>query len=368
MTTRSCLRPLAAAAGLLVLVGAASCGGSGSGSGSASGVDTSPAKVSGPLQVYAYEDGFTPGYVKSFKQEYPKVQLETQAFQSSTEALTKLRTGAVSPDVINTCVDENAAEEVKLGVFRPLDVSKIPNWKDIDPALKKLPGVMSGGKVYVIPVDAGDGGIQYDPRHVKPAPTSWKDLFDPRYAGEASIEDNPVTAIDAGALALGIEDPLHMTEAQLQQVKQFLIQHKSQFRTWWQSDTDEEQLYKTGEIWISSGYRDDSFVVSKSGVPNDFVLPKEGSLEWTCGYGISAHAHNLNAAYAMLNWYAGVAAETYEAKTWHYRIANVKARAALPQSVLAASGNNQKLTHPIPASEPANYTEWVQVWQEVKAG
>jgi spermidine/putrescine transport system substrate-binding protein len=364
MTTRSCLRPLAAAAGLLALVGAAACGGSGS----AASIDTSPAKVSGPLKVYAYEDGFTPGYVASFKAEYPNVQLQTQAFQSSTEALTKLRTGAVSPDVINTCVDENAAEEVRLGVFRPLDVSKIPNWKDIDPALKKLPGVESGGKVYVIPVDAGDGGIQYDPRHVKPAPTSWKDLFDPRYAGEASIEDNPVTAIDAGALALGIEDPLHMTEAQLQQVKQFLIQHKSQFRTWWQSDTDEEQLYKTGEIWISSGYRDDSFVVSKSGVPNDFVLPKEGSLEWTCGYGISAHAHNLNAAYAMLNWYAGVAAETYEAKTWHYRIANVKARAALPQAVLAASGNNQKLTHPIPASEPANYTEWVQVWQEVKAG
>ncbi len=49
-----------------------------------------------------------------------------------------------------------------------------------------------------------------------------------------------------------------MTEAQLQQVKNFLIAHRSDFRTWWESDTDEEQLYKTGEIWISSsGYRDD---------------------------------------------------------------------------------------------------------------
>jgi hypothetical protein len=36
--------------------------------------------------------------------------------------------------------------------------------------------------------------------------------------------------------------------------------------------------------------------------------------------------------------------------------------------VLVASGNNQKLTHPIPASEPTNYTEWVQVWQDVKSG
>jgi spermidine/putrescine-binding protein len=362
--TRRLRRPLSVAAGLLLLA-AAGCGGSSSTGGS---IATSPAQVSGQLKVYAYEDGFTPGYVKSFKAEYPKVQLQTQAFGSSTSALTKLRTGAVSPDVINTCVDENAAEEVKLGVFQPLDISKIPNWKYIDPELKKLPGVMSGGKVYVVPVDAGDGGIQYDPRHVHPAPTSWKDLFDPRYAGEASLEDNPVTAIDAGALALGIEDPLHMDDAQLQQVKQFLIAHRSQFRTWWESDTDEEQLYKTGEIWISSGYRDNSFQVQKNGVPNRFVLPTEGQLEWTCGYGISAHAHNLPAAYAMINWYASVAAETYEAETWHYRIANTKARAELPKSVLVASGNNQKLTHPIPASEPTNYTEWVQVWQDVKSG
>jgi hypothetical protein len=70
----------------------------------------------------------------------------------------------------------------------------------------------------------------------------------------------------------------------------------------------------------------------------------------------------------MLNWYASVEAETYEAKTWFYRIANVKARAALPKSVLDRSGNNQKLLNPIPASEPANYTAWVQVWQDVKSG
>ncbi|HSS54795.1 MAG TPA: hypothetical protein VLK79_09125, partial [Gaiellales bacterium] len=90
--------------------------------------------------------------------------------------------------------------------------------------------------------------------------------------------------------------------------------------------------------------------------------------EWTCGYGISAHAHNLSAAYAMINWYASVAAETYEANTWHYRIANLKARAQLPPKILALSGNNQVLTHPIPASQPSNYAEWVQVWQAVKSG
>ena len=137
------------AAGSCLMLAAAGCG---SGSSSSQSVATAPAQISGQLKVYAYEDGFTPGYVKSFKAQYPKVDLQTQAFSSSTSALTKLRTGSVSPDVINTCVDENAAEEVRLGVFQPLDVSKIPNWKYIDPELKKLPGVEADGKVYVVPV------------------------------------------------------------------------------------------------------------------------------------------------------------------------------------------------------------------------
>jgi hypothetical protein len=63
-----------------------------------------------------------------------------------------------------------------------------------------------------------------------------------------------------------------------------------------------------------------------------------------------------------------VEAETYEANTWHYRIANLKAKAQLPHKILVLSGNNQKLSHPIPASEPSNYAEWVQVWQDVKSG
>ena len=49
----------------------------------ATGIDISPAQVSGPLKDYAYEDGFTPGYVASFKKEYPNVQLQTQAFRAA---------------------------------------------------------------------------------------------------------------------------------------------------------------------------------------------------------------------------------------------------------------------------------------------
>ena len=39
-------------------------------------------------------------------------------------------------------------------------------------------------------------------------------------------------------------------------MKQYLIDHKSQFRTFWKGDAEVKSLFKSGEIVISSGYPD----------------------------------------------------------------------------------------------------------------
>ncbi len=110
--------------------------------GSATGIDISPAHVSGVLKDYAYEDGFTPGYVASFKKEYPNVQLQTAGVPTpAREALTKLRTGVPSRRTSSTPASTRTRpRRCGWGCTSPLDISKIPNWKYIDPALKKLPG------------------------------------------------------------------------------------------------------------------------------------------------------------------------------------------------------------------------------------
>ncbi len=96
------------------------------------------------------------------------------------------------------------------------------NWDDIWPSMKTLPGVQVDGKVYLVPADAGTAGIMYNADVITTPPDSWTDLFSPQWAGKASMEDVSVTAIDIGALANGITDPLTMTPDQLEQVKEFL--------------------------------------------------------------------------------------------------------------------------------------------------
>ena len=130
---------------------ACSSGGSSEPSGS-----INPNDVSGTLRLFSYSDGFTPTYMKAFRTQYPKVDLVTSAFGNGDEAVAKMQAG-FQADVVNSCVDENTTTMVQDGLYQPLDTCRIPDWKNIFPAMKKLPGVIVDGKVVHDPGGRGHG-------------------------------------------------------------------------------------------------------------------------------------------------------------------------------------------------------------------
>jgi spermidine/putrescine transport system substrate-binding protein len=345
------------------------------GCGSDSGSEPSPSATSGPvagdLTLFAYEDGFVPGYIKGFKEQYPDVKLRASAYDSGDAAIAKLRAG-FQADVINLCVEEDAEAAVKLGLVRPLDVSRIENWDRIFPGFLKLPGVtMPDGKHYMVPVDAGPTGLLYDRTKVKPAPTSFKDLFDPKWAGKVAMIDYPVTAIQIGALALGYTDPLHLTDEQLENVKNLFVEAKKngQFRTFYQTDSDLVTLFKGHEVWLTPGGRGSALDIQREGEPVDFQMAEEGQILWTCGYGISSTCKNVDAAYALINYYLSPEAEAYEATHWHYMITNMDTLEVVDPQVRKDAGLDfaYDLGNAIPAAPPTEgYDKWIRAWQEVK--
>jgi spermidine/putrescine-binding protein len=260
---------------------------------------------------------------------------------------------------------------VQKGIYAPLDTGRLVHWNDLFPSMKALPGVEVDGQAYMVPVDAGTSGIVYDAAAITTPPDSWADLFDPQYAGRAGMEDIAVTALMIAALTNNIEDPINMDSAQIEQMKQFLIDHKSQFRTFWKGDAQVKSLFKSGEIVISSGYPDTAKALSKEGIDAKFVVASEGQFLWACGYGITPDVapENLDAAYALLNYYSSPEAELYEARAWNYQVANQKVLdIASPKLIDEASLDAPfNLENAIPASPPANRAEWVAAWTEVKA-
>jgi len=351
--------------------------GSTSTSAGSSGSAATAAAPSGTLRLFSYSDGFDPPYMESFYQQYPDIDLETAAFGSNDEAVAKLLAG-FEADVVNSCVDEATLDMVQKGLYAPLDTTRLEHWDEIWPSMKELPGVVVDGQAYIVPVDAGTAGIMYNADVVTEAPDSWLDLFDPQWAGRASMEDLSVTAIDIGALANGISDPLAMDESQLEQVKQYLTDHRGQFRTFWKGEADIKSQFKNGEVVISSGYPGTAKSLRDQGVNVQFASAKEGQMLWTCGYGISPEAENIDAAYALLNWYTSLPPQIYAATEFSYVTSNMTIVDEVPQEVLDATGISGFVTagsaaaagslNLIPASPPEDRAAWVAAWTEVKAG
>jgi len=367
-------RPLLLLAGLLAFsLAAVACGGGRGTTGSPSvsgGTSMRPEDVTGTIRLISYADGFDPDYMASFHEQYPNIKLETSAMSSNEEAVAKIQAG-FEVDVANACVDEAALEMVQKGMYMALDTSRLTYWNDLFPSVKALPGVQVNGELYMLPVDMGTTGILYNADVVTTPPDSWTDLFDSQWAGRAAVEDITVAAIMIGALAIGITDPLHMTDGQLEQVKQYWIEHKDQFRTFWKGESSVKMLFKSGEIVISSGYPADAKALQKNGVNVKFTIAKEGQFLWACGYGISPNIDpaNLDAAYALLNWYTSPEAELFEAETWSYQVANQKTLDIAPPEVIEAASLDApfQLENAIPAAPPENRAAWVAAWTEVKA-
>ena len=331
----------------------------------------SPGPVEGTLTLFAYEDGFEAGYIDPFKEMYPNVELKASAFGNAEESVAKLRAG-FEADVINVCAHSNLAS-MKLNDFlQPLDTARIKDWDRIFPTLVDLPGVVDDdGTVWMVPVDAGSTGIQYDPSIVTDAPTSWKDLFDPKYKGKAAVEDQAVKTIPIGAIALGMPDPIDLSDEQLEQIKQFYIEKikEGHFRTFWQNDSDCVNLFKTGEIAISSGYQGLTLQLTQEGTPNNYVLAEDGQMLWVCGYGISADCKNTDAAYALINYYLSPEAEAYEAEKWYYLVANQDALPLVSDKVReeAQLDSVAELQNPVLGPPPDRMEKWIETWNEVKA-
>jgi len=350
---------------------AAACGGDGDPEPSAAGGSPGdPASITGTVRLYSYSDGFDPDYMASFYETYPNIDLETASFSSNEEAVAKIQAG-FEADVINSCVDEATLEMVNKGMYMPLDTSRLENWDDIWPGMKELPGVEVDGQPYIVPVDAGTAGIMYNADVITTPPTSWKDLFDPQYAGRASLEDLASTALDVAALANGIENPLEMTEEELQMVTQYLIDHRDQFRTFYKGQADIRAQFKSGEVIISSGYPGDAKLMRRDGTNVQFAAAEEGQMLWTCGYGISPDIadENVDAAYALLNWYTSLPAQVYEATNWNYMTSNEGIIDAVTPEVRkdAALDTLFDLDNAIPAAPPKDRAAWVKAWAEVKA-
>ena len=196
---------------------------------------------------------------------------------------------------------------IEAGLTTPHDLSKLPNQKEVLPRfrdLSKVKGVMRDGKVHSIPFCFDSIGIIYDKDKVSPAPDSFEVLWDPKYKGKVLAYDNGEHNFSFTALTLGIEDPFHLSEDQMQKIKDKLVKLKQNVLSFYTTPDEALQLYKSNDvalIWANYGQQQVK-AMKDAGANIAYVNPKEGALAWLDTWAMTNGVRDPELAEAWVNY------------------------------------------------------------------
>jgi spermidine/putrescine transport system substrate-binding protein len=361
--TRLALGALIAACTLACGLAIAACG-SGSSSTDVAPAPADPsAAATGTLSVFAYQDTVTDDLLDPFRKANPDLDLKTASFGSDEEAAAKLA-GGFQADVVEVCLDELSPLTAR-NLLRPIDPAGVTDWNQL--VFRDSDGVRDGSDALVVPLSAGPQGLIYNTDEIAPGEIdSFADLFDPAYAGRVALEgDYALPAIAETALALGMDDPMHISSDQLEQVKGKLIDDRDQFRSLWRSDADVVNLFRSGEVDLSDGGPGLAERIRRTGVNVEWVAPVERPLSWVCGLSLTSNGQNTDAAYKLINWQASPQAQAIRAADG-YVVTNPKAVALAPPEDRKVA-DPKSIENAIPEEEPPNYDDWVRAFREFQA-
>jgi spermidine/putrescine-binding protein len=326
---------------------------------------------SGRLQVMdwaGYEnDGGQPMFA-AYVHKYPHNKPQFTYMTSEADALGKFKLGA-HPDVFRPYVGW-VKYFATSGLVQPWNPKLISNFKHLNPFMVKAGQYQ--GKQYGIPDDWGFDAILYRKDKVHPKSRSWSLLFDDRYKGKIAWYDDPVENYTIVGMLLGFKDPWNQTDAQLQQSQKFLLSKKHLVRTIWQSETELDQAFASGDVWIALAWPHD-WVLMKKKHPVVYMHPAVGRqkpIAWVGMFMLLKNTPRPHLAHAYVDAWSSKHSGKWLEDNYGFGHANVDARPSSSALLKAL-----QLTNPKAVTVPYAYLDrdvprrnvYAKLWEEVKA-
>ncbi|MFO6463604.1 ABC transporter substrate-binding protein [Jannaschia sp. KMU-145] len=290
-------------------------------------------------------------------------------FGDEEEAFQKLSSGFKS-DVTHICAG-SVPKFVESGLVEPWDLSRIPEWENLD---RDLTGqdIAGDGDVYFLPIDYGSTAIAYNADEVPAEDVASLDVFlNPKYQGRMAIPDNVDDAYALAYLATGVTDWANATDAQFEAASDWLRQAHANLRTYWVDPGELSQLLASGEVLVSWAWNETLPTMVEEGFPIGFQREAaEGSSLWLCGYVNMAEADGSeDLAYDYVNAMLD-ASSTQALLDSGYGQSNAVAMAGQGEEALVASGLGQ-IDAPVLAQLPMAgelRQKQAEAFERIKAG
>ena len=311
------------------------------GCGSSSSEGSSAPKDKGEVNVYSWDDYFSPGTgdLKNVLEEFEKetgIKVNCTNYSTNEELYNMLAQSNVSYDVI--CPSEYMISKlIRENMLLELNYDNIPNYANLSERFKKLS--CDPESKYTVCYNWGVTAMVYNTKMVKNKPTDWDALWDESLKGNILMFNNSRDAMAVAMQQLGI-NPATCTKEDVDKATEKLKEQKPLVKKYVMDQVFNEM--QNNQSAIAAYYAGDIAMMMEENEDLDYCLPASGSNLFYDAMCIPTSSKNKENAEAFINFMQKpeIAAENF--KYLRYGTPNEKAielideelnrkRAVLPQ-------------------------------------
>lgn len=265
------------------------------------------------LYIYNWTDFIGPDTIAKFeKLTGIKVTYDVYDAEETMEA--RLLAGGSGYDVVSASTDF-FSREIKAGVYLPLDKSKLPNWKNLNPKALTLQEQYDPGNRHAVPYLHSISGFAYNIDMIKARmPNAPVDSLDMIFKPEiiARFADCGVTFIDSAedVLQLALNylklDPNTTRREDFKAAEELLLKVRPYIRSF--DSSEYMNALANSELCIAMSWSSD-YAIARSRaaaagirLPLAFTVPKEGANQTFSSLLIPEGAPHPEAAHAFINY------------------------------------------------------------------
>ncbi|HJC00283.1 MAG TPA: spermidine/putrescine ABC transporter substrate-binding protein [Candidatus Flavonifractor merdavium] len=277
-------------AAALTLGALSGCGGTQSGT-----ADDPGAADKGVVNVYNWGVYIDESVLEDFTAE-TGIKVVYDTFESNEAMYGVLKNEGASYDVVIPS-DYMISRMIEEDMLEPLNFDNIPNFEDVDPALKNPD--YDPENLYSVPYMWGLLGVIYNTTMVEETPSSWDIMFDENYAGQILMFNNSRDAIGVALKQLGYSYNT-TDENQIKEAVDLLIQQKPLVQSYVMDDIFEKM--QSGSAAIGAYYYGDFLTMQEVNPDLAFCLPEEGTNLYVDAMCIPKNAENKENAEIFINY------------------------------------------------------------------
>jgi putrescine transport system substrate-binding protein len=270
--------------------------------------------ATGKVSIYNWPDYIAPDTLSNFQRE-TGIEPEYSVFDSNETLAKRLHDAPGRYDVVFPS-NHYMNRHIDAGTLQPLDRTRLPNWKYLNPVLLRALEINDPGNRYGFPYLWGVSGIGYNVNQVRAAlgddapVDSWDLVFKPENI--ARLQKCGVAILDIGPELLPMAlnylglPPHSHNPADYEKAQALLLSIKPYVRYF--DSVEYSHELAAGKLCAVVGFSGDVLQAQMQarqdgkGVAIEFTLPREGSTMWFDMVAIPTEAPNQDAAYTFLNY------------------------------------------------------------------